>query len=38
MYLPNGYKFKYEHVEFKYWPLKLGHMAFKLHGGYIPTL
>jgi hypothetical protein len=38
MYLPSDYKLKYKHVAFKHWPLKFGHMAFKLHGGYQPTL
>jgi len=38
MYLPSDYKFKYEHVGFRHWPPKLIHVAFKLHGGYLPTL
>jgi hypothetical protein len=38
MYLPNGDIFKYEHVGFRHWPPKLGYVAFKLHGGYLPTL
>jgi hypothetical protein len=38
MYLLSDYKLKYKHVAFKHWPPTLGHVALKLHGGYLPTL
>jgi hypothetical protein len=36
--LPCGYvKLKYKHVAFKHSAPKLSHIAFNLHGGYLPT-
>jgi len=36
--LLSGYiKLKYKHVAFKHWSAKSNHMAFNLHGAYLPT-
>jgi hypothetical protein len=36
--LPSGYvKLNYKQVGFRHWPPKLSHVAFNLHGGYLPT-